>query len=83
MHIEVLHHPTHERTFCALLLTVQAIPSFLTIAVMPMTYSVAYGVVAGLASYIIINGCSWLVDACHLGARRLPVLIRQSRQSKV
>lgn len=61
---------------------VQAVPSFLTIAVMPMTYSVAYGVVAGLVSYIVINGSDWLLDACQTGARRLPALVRRRRQSK-
>ena len=33
----------------------QAIPAFLTICIMPLTYSIAYGIVAGIASYIIIQ----------------------------
>lgn len=32
-----------------------AIPAFLTIAVMPFTYSIAYGLIAGICSYILIN----------------------------
>jgi len=32
-----------------------AIPAFLTIAIMPFTYSIAYGLIAGIMSYIIIN----------------------------
>ncbi|GAB4814177.1 hypothetical protein N2152v2_001223 [Parachlorella kessleri] len=40
----------------------EAIPAFLTIILMPFTYSVAYGVIAGLASYIIIHLPYWLWD---------------------
>ncbi|KAJ3188709.1 hypothetical protein HDU85_004423 [Gaertneriomyces sp. JEL0708] len=32
-----------------------AIPAFLTIALMPLTYSIAYGLIAGIGSYLIIN----------------------------
>jgi AGZA family xanthine/uracil permease-like MFS transporter len=32
-----------------------AIPAFLAIAIMPFTYSIAYGLIAGVMSYIIIN----------------------------
>ncbi|KDD74028.1 hypothetical protein H632_c1638p0, partial [Helicosporidium sp. ATCC 50920] len=44
----------------------EAIPGLLTIVLMPMTYSVAYGVVAGLASYIFIHApfaiYDWIVS---------------------
>ncbi|TPX56648.1 hypothetical protein PhCBS80983_g04364 [Powellomyces hirtus] len=33
-----------------------AIPAFLTIAIMPLTYSISHGLIAGLGSYIAING---------------------------
>ncbi|PWY86773.1 nucleoside transporter [Aspergillus heteromorphus CBS 117.55] len=33
-----------------------AIPAFLTIAIMPFTYSIAYGLIAGILSYITLNG---------------------------
>lgn len=33
-----------------------AIPAFITIAVMPFTYSIAYGLIGGIMSYIILNG---------------------------
>ena len=33
----------------------EAVPSFLTIAVMPLTYSIAYGLIAGIMSYIWIH----------------------------
>lgn len=39
-----------------------AIPSFITLAVMPFTYSIAYGVIGGIVSYIIINGFVYIMD---------------------
>ncbi|KAG9230500.1 xanthine/uracil permease family protein-like protein [Amylocarpus encephaloides] len=33
-----------------------ALPAFITIAAMPLTYSVAYGLIAGIFSYSILNG---------------------------
>lgn len=39
-----------------------AIPSFITMAVMPFTYSIAYGVIGGIFAYIIINGMVLIID---------------------
>ncbi|CBY00368.1 hypothetical protein IAQ61_011300 [Plenodomus lingam] len=39
-----------------------AIPAFLTIAIMPFTYSIAYGLIAGICSYIFINTVVWLLE---------------------
>lgn len=39
-----------------------AIPAFLTIALMPFTYSIAYGLIAGLVSYIVLNTGIWLIE---------------------
>ena len=39
-----------------------AIPAFLTIAVMPFTYSIAYGLIAGILSYITLNVIVWMVE---------------------
>ncbi|KAI9299822.1 permease family-domain-containing protein, partial [Cunninghamella echinulata] len=39
-----------------------AIPAFITLAVMPLTYSIAYGVIGGILSYIVINGFVYIVD---------------------
>ncbi|TFY76336.1 hypothetical protein EWM64_g7677 [Hericium alpestre] len=36
-----------------------AIPAFLTIVVIPFTYNIAYGVIAGIFSYIILNVIPW------------------------
>ncbi|KAF9112622.1 hypothetical protein BGX27_003080 [Mortierella sp. AM989] len=39
-----------------------AIPAFLAIALMPLTYSIAYGLIAGYGSYIAINGGVYLIE---------------------
>lgn len=39
-----------------------AIPAFLTIAIMPFTYSIAYGLIAGIMSYIILNTFVWALE---------------------
>jgi AGZA family xanthine/uracil permease-like MFS transporter len=39
-----------------------AIPAFLTMAIMPFTYSIAYGLIAGICSYIFINTTVWLLE---------------------
>ncbi|KAF9353473.1 hypothetical protein BGX26_008760 [Mortierella sp. AD094] len=39
-----------------------AIPAFLTIALMPLSYSIAYGLIAGIGSYIAINGGVYLIE---------------------
>jgi AGZA family xanthine/uracil permease-like MFS transporter len=48
-----------------------AIPAFLTIAVMPFTYSIAYGLIAGILSYGVINGLVLLVELAS-GGRIVP-----------
>eukprot|EP00197_Chlamydomonas_leiostraca_P014441 CAMPEP_0202858862 /NCGR_PEP_ID=MMETSP1391-20130828/1213_1 /ASSEMBLY_ACC=CAM_ASM_000867 /TAXON_ID=1034604 /ORGANISM="Chlamydomonas leiostraca, Strain SAG 11-49" /LENGTH=583 /DNA_ID=CAMNT_0049537827 /DNA_START=90 /DNA_END=1841 /DNA_ORIENTATION=+ len=40
----------------------QAIPAFLTIALIPMTYSIAYGIIAGLGTYIGLYLCFLIYD---------------------
>jgi AGZA family xanthine/uracil permease-like MFS transporter len=39
-----------------------AVPAFLTIALMPFTYSIAYGLIAGIVSYILINTSVWIIE---------------------
>lgn len=39
-----------------------AIPSFITMVVMPFTYSIAYGIIGGIFAYIIINGFVLVLD---------------------
>ncbi|KAI8889911.1 hypothetical protein K501DRAFT_169617 [Backusella circina FSU 941] len=44
-----------------------AIPSFITMAVMPFTYSIAYGVIGGIFAYIILNGVVLIIDKASKG----------------
>jgi AGZA family xanthine/uracil permease-like MFS transporter len=48
-----------------------AIPAFLTIALMPFTYSIAYGLIAGICSYILINTLVWIIEKAS-GGRIVP-----------
>ncbi|KAM0816539.1 putative Xanthine/uracil permease [Seiridium cardinale] len=48
-----------------------AIPAFLTIALMPFTYSIADGLIAGVCSYILINGLVWAIEKAS-GGRIVP-----------
>ncbi|KAK8947229.1 Adenine/guanine permease AZG1 [Platanthera zijinensis] len=41
----------------------QSIPAFLTLLLMPLTYSIAYGLIAGIATFILLNGWDWAVAA--------------------
>ena len=38
-----------------------AVPAFITILMIPLTYNIAYGVIAGIGTYIIINGPAWVI----------------------
>ncbi|KUJ19859.1 uncharacterized protein LY89DRAFT_682698 [Mollisia scopiformis] len=38
-----------------------SVPAFLTLAVMPFTYSIAYGLITGLITYIILNTGAWIL----------------------
>ncbi|PYH88015.1 nucleoside transporter [Aspergillus ellipticus CBS 707.79] len=48
-----------------------AVPAFLTIAIMPFTYSIAYGLIAGILSYITLNGLVWIIEKA-TGGRVVP-----------
>lgn len=45
----------------------EAIPAFITILLMPLTYSIAYGLIGGIGTYIALN----LLDWVYLGYRRV------------
>lgn len=49
-----------------------AIPAFLTIVIMPFTYSIAYGLIAGICSYIVINTAVFLVETVSCGKFMAP-----------
>ncbi|PBK84689.1 hypothetical protein ARMGADRAFT_1018365 [Armillaria gallica] len=38
-----------------------SVPAFLTIIIIPLSYNIAYGVIAGILSYLILNGLPWVV----------------------
>ncbi|KAH7057921.1 permease family-domain-containing protein, partial [Linnemannia elongata] len=39
-----------------------AIPAFLTIALMPLSYSISYGLIAGIGTYAAINGSIYVLE---------------------
>ncbi|KAF9652511.1 xanthine/uracil permease [Thelephora ganbajun] len=38
-----------------------SVPAFLTIIITPLSYNIAYGVIAGITSYIVINSVPWVL----------------------
>nr|AOC89074.1 purine transporter PhZ [Phanerodontia chrysosporium] len=36
-----------------------SVPAFLTLIIIPLTYNIAYGVIAGIISFVLINGLAW------------------------
>ncbi|PGH20391.1 hypothetical protein AJ80_03536 [Polytolypa hystricis UAMH7299] len=38
------------------------VPAFICLAVMPFTYSIAYGLIAGILSYALLNTFVWIVE---------------------
>ncbi|KAI8953423.1 purine transporter [Xylaria longipes] len=48
-----------------------AIPAFVTIVIMPFTYSIAYGLIAGIILYIVLNTLVWLIEIAS-GGRLVP-----------
>jgi AGZA family xanthine/uracil permease-like MFS transporter len=38
-----------------------SVPAFLTLAIMPFTYSIAYGLITGIITYIILNTGAWFL----------------------
>ncbi|XP_010543684.1 PREDICTED: adenine/guanine permease AZG1 [Tarenaya hassleriana] len=40
----------------------QAIPGFVTLILMPLTYSVAYGLIGGIGVYVVLNLWDWSVE---------------------
>ncbi|KAI9433213.1 permease family-domain-containing protein [Lactarius indigo] len=38
-----------------------AVPAILTIILIPLTYNIAYGVIAGISTYLLLNGLPWVL----------------------
>ncbi|KAK0447385.1 permease family-domain-containing protein [Desarmillaria tabescens] len=51
-----------------------AVPAFLTLLIIPLSYNIAYGVIAGVCSYIVLNGVPWILGKLTNG-RLLPPTI--------
>jgi AGZA family xanthine/uracil permease-like MFS transporter len=51
-----------------------ALPAFVTIATMPLSYSVAYGLIAGLFTYTVLNGLIWVTEKASRGRWQPPDL---------
>merc|ERR1712126_344452 len=43
----------------------EAIPSFVSIVIMPFTYTIAYGILGGLITHFLIVGINWILDCIH------------------
>ena len=39
-----------------------AVSGFLTVIVMPLTYSIAYGLIAGIGTYFVMEGIFWILS---------------------
>lgn len=48
----------------------QAVPAFITIVVMPLTYSIAYGVIAGICSYLFLYVMNFGMDLIEVALKR-------------
>lgn len=48
-----------------------AVPAFVTIALMPFTYSIADGLIAGVCVYIVLNTTVWVIEKLS-GGRIVP-----------
>ena len=59
-----------------------AIPSFLTIILMPLTYSIAYGVIAGIIAHIWLAIVDWIVQKCLQKMGKNPSLTEVTEEQK-
>jgi adenine/guanine/hypoxanthine permease len=48
-----------------------AIPAFVTMALMPFTYSIAYGLIGGIMTYVVLNTVVWVIEKVS-GGRIVP-----------
>lgn len=39
-----------------------AVPAFVCLALMPFTYSIAYGLIAGVLTYMLLNTVAWAIE---------------------
>jgi len=53
--------------------TGDAVPAFVCLMIMPFTYSIAYGLIAGIFTYILLNGIPWALEKLSGGRIRPPL----------
>ncbi|WOL01885.1 hypothetical protein Cni_G10604 [Canna indica] len=51
----------------------EAIPAFMTIILMPLTYSIAYGLIGGIGTFIVLHAWDWASSAWALANKNLPL----------
>ncbi|KAJ6495581.1 permease family-domain-containing protein [Mycena vitilis] len=56
-----------------------AVPAFLTVIIIPLSYNIAYGVIAGIISYLVLNGIPWAISRL-TGGRVVPPNIEMSEE---
>ncbi|KAJ7086457.1 permease family-domain-containing protein [Mycena belliarum] len=56
-----------------------AVPAFLTILIIPLSYNIAYGVIAGVMSYLVLNGIPWALRRL-TGGRIVPPNLEMSEE---
>ncbi|KAJ4971658.1 hypothetical protein NE237_004757 [Protea cynaroides] len=56
----------------------QAIPAFVTMILMPLTYSIAYGLVGGIGTYIVLHLWDW----GEWGLRKYGIIEKKERENK-
>ncbi|KAJ7190167.1 permease family-domain-containing protein [Mycena pura] len=59
-----------------------AVPAFLTIIIIPLSYNIAYGVIAGIVSYFVLNGIPWVITRL-TGGRIVPPSIEMSEELSI
>lgn len=57
-----------------------AVPAFITVVTMPLCYSIAYGVIAGVCSYMFLYMCNFAIDLIEvaLGRRELRTVLYEN-----
>jgi len=56
-----------------------ALPAFLTIVIIPVSYNIAYGLIAGVGSYLVLNGIPWALSRLS-GGRIVPPSIHLAEE---
>nr|GMD36287.1 adenine/guanine permease AZG2 [Ipomoea batatas] len=60
--------------------TKEAVPAFVTIILMPLTYSIAYGIVGGIGMYIALSLYDWIKELVKWTARMKTMVAKEQNQ---